>query len=94
MSVPTKRESGRTNARMSAFVLGGPPARTTMDRRRRRQPPAAGVADTRTGLPEHGVALAPTRAGEERAARPRAAMDGSEGHTHSTAQASRSRAAE
>lgn len=45
-SVPTKRESGSTKARMSALVLGGPPARTTMSRprRRRREAPGTGLA--------------------------------------------------
>jgi hypothetical protein len=67
--VPTKRESGSTNARMSALVLGGPPARTT--ERPRRRP------HTLTILEEHGVAvLTPGRGRKESAALRPCAMDG------------------
>lgn len=72
-SVPTKRESGSTKARMSALVLGGPPARTTMrrprPRPRRRAPPGSGLAKllARRGRPQHGGAAA-RRGGRERAA--------------------------
>lgn len=72
--VPTKSESGSTKARMSTLVLGGPPARTTMDRRRRPRP--AGLALTRTAGRPSADALPPRRGWMDRAARAREAMDG------------------
>jgi hypothetical protein len=71
-----KREAGSRKARMSTLVLGGPPARTTMDRRRRPRP--TGLTVARIGRPEYGAELAPRHGWMDRAARAREAMGGGE----------------
>jgi hypothetical protein len=76
-SVPTKRESGSTKARMSALVLGGPPARTTKrrPRPRRRAPPGGSglqaqqvLARTAAARPQR-AGVAPRRGGRQSAPR-------------------------
>jgi hypothetical protein len=91
MRVPTKREAGSTKARMSTLVLGGPPARTTMDRRRRPRP--IGLTVARIGRPGYSAALElpPRRGWMDSAARAREAMDGGEAQQAARAEWARDR---